>query len=267
MTLYDKFETDTSSTYLKHIITKLEDPVCLLGGWAVYLTVNDLFSKDQGRNYLGSRDIDLGFYIPTSLSKTKLKDTTIGKSLTSLKTLGFNNIGFRYYKEIHYETRKELTPEEAKRTPTHDIFPMYIDPIVNEIHPFFKETFGFTPVDEPLLTFVFQHKKYRVELTEFNIPLWVPSPEILLATKIKSVPRRTKDEKLIKDICDIYALLWYSGKDYNTLQEETWKILNKNDKKQLQFFIQKEHDIFQKTQTALDIDTEIIKNLFKKFLK
>lgn len=266
MALYNKFETDTFSTYLKRIITKLEDPICLLGGWAVYLTVNDFFSKDQGRNYLGSRDIDIGFYINTSLSKTKLKDTTIGKSLAALKTLGFNNIGFRYYKDIHYATGKELTQDEAKRTPTHDIFPMYIDPIVNEIHPSFKETFGFTPADEPLLTLVFLHKKYRTELIEFNKHLWLPSPEILLATKMKSVPRRTKDEKLIKDICDIYVLLWYSGKDYMRLQEETWRILSENDKKQIQTFIRKEHDIFKKTSTAIDIDAETIKNLLEKFL-
>ncbi|DAC72052.1 MAG TPA: hypothetical protein DSN98_07220 [Thermoplasmata archaeon] len=180
--------------------------------------------------------------------------------------MGFNNLGFRYYKEVHYETGKELTSEEAKRTPTHDIFTIYIDPIVNKIHPSFKETFGFNPVDEPLLTPVFHHKKYRRELTEFNKHLWLPTPDILLATKIKSVPRRTKDEKLIKDICDIYSLLWYSGKDFKKIREETWNILNENDNKQLQTFIKKEQDIFQKAHIAMDIDAETIKNLFGQLL-
>ena len=267
MTLYNKLETDTSFAYLKHIIAQLEEPICLLGGWAVYLTVNVNFSKDQGRNYLGSRDIDLGFHLNKSLSKTQLKNTAIGKSLATLKTMGFNNQGFRYYKELHYETGKELTPEEAKRTQTHDIFTMYIDPIVNDIHPSFKEIFGFTPADEPLLTPVFQHKKYRTELTEFSKHLLLPSPDILLATKIKSIPRRTKDEKLIKDICDIYALLWYSGKDFKKLQEETGNIISGSDRKQLQTFIQKEHDVFQKAHIAMDIDAETIKNLFEQLLK
>jgi hypothetical protein len=267
MTVYNKLETDTSYTYLKQIIAQLEEPICLLGGWAVYLTVNKNFSKDQGRNYLGSRDIDLGFYLDKSQHKTKLKNTALGKSLRTIETMGFNNQGFRYYKEIHYETGKELTPEEAKRTQTHDIFTMYIDPIVNEIPSSFKEIFGFTPADEPLLTPVFQHKKYRTELTEFSKHLLLPSPDILLAAKIKSVPRRTKDEKLIKDICDIYALSWYSGKDFTKLQEETRAIISENDRKQLQILVQQEQNIFQKAHIAMDINAETIKNLFDQLLK
>jgi hypothetical protein len=267
MTLYNKLETDTSYTYLKQIIARLEEPICLLGGWAVYLTVNNNFSKDQGRNYLGSRDIDLGFSLNKSLNKTQLKNTAIGKSLATLKTMGFNNQGFRYYKELHYETGKELTPQEAKRTQTHDIFTMYIDPIVNENHLSFKEIFGFTPVDEPLLTPVFQHKKYRTELIEFNKHLLLPSPDILLATKIKSIPRRTKDEKLIKDICDIFAVSWYSGKDFKKIHKETWNIISESDRKQLKTFLQKEHNIFQKAHIAMDINAETIRNLFDQLLQ
>ncbi|MCX6663154.1 MAG: hypothetical protein NTZ75_02790, partial [Euryarchaeota archaeon] len=71
----------------------------------------------------------------------------------------------------------------------------------------------------------------------------------------------------IKDICDIYALLWYSGKDFKKLQEETWKIISGSDRKQLQTFIQQEHDIFQKAHIAMDIDGETIKNLIDQLLK
>ena len=61
MTLYSIFETETSFTYLQEIVKILKEPICILGGWAVYFTVNNAFKEDQGRNYLGSRDIDLGF--------------------------------------------------------------------------------------------------------------------------------------------------------------------------------------------------------------
>ena len=80
MPLYNEFETETSYKYLQQIIKILEEPICLLGGWAVYLTVNDNFNKNQGRNYLGSRDIyDLWFLskkniiIDISLVNKKLK--------------------------------------------------------------------------------------------------------------------------------------------------------------------------------------------------
>ncbi len=69
MTLYSKFETETSYQYLKRIIEVLNEPVCLLGGWAVYLTVNTRFRESQGRNYLGSRDIDIGFHVDKNLDE------------------------------------------------------------------------------------------------------------------------------------------------------------------------------------------------------
>jgi len=266
MPLYNEFETETSYKYLQQIINILEEPICLLGGWAVYLTVNDNFNKNQGRNYLGSRDIDLGFHINRNLDKEQLKNTTIAKSLSLLENDGFKPLGFRYYKEIHYETGKELTPEEAKKTPTHNIFTMYVDPIVDEIHPSFREIFGFPPADEPLLTPVFQDKRYRKELKEFNKLLWLPLPEILLATKMKSVPNRTQDEKLVKDICDIYALSWYSGKNFQKIKNESRKHINPKDLIKLQRQLKSEKDVFQKAQIAMDIDAQTIKNLFENLI-
>jgi hypothetical protein len=34
---------------------------CLLGGWAVFLNVDEDFLRTTGRSYVGSRDIDIGF--------------------------------------------------------------------------------------------------------------------------------------------------------------------------------------------------------------
>ena len=79
MALYSKFETETSYKYLQQILNILDEPICLLGGWAVYLTVNDNFQKDKGRNYLGSIDIDVGFHINKNLDKAQLKNTAIAR--------------------------------------------------------------------------------------------------------------------------------------------------------------------------------------------
>lgn len=245
-------ETETSYKHLKKIVSILDEPICILGGWAVYLTVNDNFYKDQGRNYLGSRDIDLGFHIDKNLTQEQLKNITISKS-------------FRYYKEIHYETGKELTPQEAKTTPTYNIFTMFIDPIVDYIHPLFQNIFRFIPANEPLLRTVFKNKKYRKELQQFNKLLWLPTPKILLATKLKSIPNRTKDEKLVKDICDIYALSWYSSKNYKQIKYESRKYISHQILTKLQELMS-DNNLFQKAQIAMDIDAETIKNLFKKII-
>lgn len=43
--------------------------------------------------------------------------------------------------------------------------------------------------------------------------------------KLKSVPSRTKDDKRIKDISDIYALSWYSDVEFQELRWRVQKIL------------------------------------------
>ncbi|MDG6219362.1 MAG: hypothetical protein QCI00_07965 [Candidatus Thermoplasmatota archaeon] len=190
----------------------------------------------------------------------------MAKSLEKIRQDGFKPQSFRYYKEIHYETGKELTPEEIKKTPSHDIFNMYIDPMVDAIHPAFKEIFGFTPADEPLLMSVFQNSIYRNELHEFDKLLWLPASEILLATKMKSLLNRPEGDKLIKDICDIYVLSWYSGIDYTTLKEKTRRHTDNELFKRIQTRISKEKDIFKKAQTAMDIDAITIQNLLDDVL-
>jgi hypothetical protein len=260
MGLYSDFETETSYVYLQKIVDILNEPICILGGWAVYFTVNSAFRKDQGRNYIGSRDIDLGFCLNKNLTKSQLKRSTIGTALSLLEKKGFKPLGFRYYKDIHIETGKELTSDQSAKTPTHDIFQIYVNPIVNEVHPSFREVFRFDPVDEPLLSHVFQDKNYRTELTEFNKRLWLPTPEILLATKLRSVCNRTKDEKMIKDICDIYVLSWYSPRKFHQLKYDIHKLINGLEEISAKV---RSEELFKKAEIALGIEAETIKNVFK----
>jgi hypothetical protein len=266
MTLYQKFETDTSYEYLQKIVDILDEPICILGGWAVYFTVNEKYKEEKGANYLGSRDIDIGFHIDEKLDKNKLKNTAVGKSMTSIKDHGFIPQGFRFYKDIHIETGKELTPHESIKEQTHNIFKIYIDVIVDNIHPHFKEIFGFIPADEPLLSNVFLDKNKRKELAEFNKILWLPSPEILLATKITCLPKRTKDEKLIKDICDIYALSFYSGEKIHLLIDKISSLITKENLEQIKSFLKSDKEVIQAGE-SIEVEPEAIKNLFKRIIK
>lgn len=85
--MYEDKETEISYKYLREVIEHLGEPICLLGGWAVYFTVNNLFKDEKGHSYLGSRDIDLGFN----------NIQTIKKVMTKLTELDFKKISFRFF--------------------------------------------------------------------------------------------------------------------------------------------------------------------------
>jgi len=102
--MYKEFETKTSYKYLKEVIHNLKEPICIIGGWAVFFHVNSKFEKAQGRPYLGSRDIDLGFHM-----NNDMKDSTLAQTITILKDkLNFKPLSFRFMKEIHTETEQEI---------------------------------------------------------------------------------------------------------------------------------------------------------------
>lgn len=265
MTLYQKYETENSYAYLQQVVDLLEQPVCILGGWAVYFTVNEQYKKEKGPNYLGSKDIDLGFHIDTNIDKDHLKNTMIQKTISLLEKDRFRPLGSRYYKDISIEDGRELTDEESKTEPSHNVFKMYVDLLVDKVHPDFKEIFRFDPFDEELLSLVFENPKNRTELVKFKKLLWLPSPEILLSTKIKSLPDRTEDKK-IKDICDIYAISFFSNKKVKDLITEAKNILDKERFERLQPLLNSDEE-FLKAAEHLLVDGESIKNLFKELVK
>jgi len=197
--MYKEFETKTSYNYLREVIKSLNEPVCILGGWAVFFHVNEKYENALGRPYLGSRDIDLGFNNGMGLKQT----------IKILKEkLKFKPLSFRLVKEIHTETEEEI--KDGEIVPAHFIFPMYVDLIVDDISEDFKKEYGFNPIDEPLLRNVFEENEHNI-MKEFGRNLLVPKPEILLAMKVNSLPDRDKGHKRVKDICDIFALAWYTG--------------------------------------------------------
>ncbi|MGI0088583.1 MAG: nucleotidyl transferase AbiEii/AbiGii toxin family protein [Nitrosotalea sp.] len=202
----------------------MKEPVCLLGGWAVYLTVNTRFNKANGRNYLGSRDIDLGFHVDPKWSASELEKSALAQSVKILKDRRFNGLGSRFVKYYDINTKKELTEVESRKRPSYELFQLYVDPLVDNIHPDALKIVGFPPLDESLLSHVFVGKKFT-SVTYFGGKFMLPTPEILIATKIKSLPNRTKDDKRIKDIADLYALSWYSDIDLPELKERVQKIL------------------------------------------
>lgn len=238
--LYDPAEIEVSERYLLEILQGLRGTYCLLGGWAAHHIVNESFHDRTGRIYIGSRDIDIGFHLDRDWSEADLRESDIARAFEVFEALGFWPLTFRFAKDFHSETGRELTPEEAATLPQHEIFQLYVDPIVDHGNPRFKAAFGFDPIDDPLLSHALMEMRTET-LRVSGISFPVPETHVLLAMKLNSAPNRSKGHKKVKDIADIYALLWYADVEVQELKRRLFKIYPKaNAKKVIQGFSHEE---------------------------
>lgn len=258
--MYPEFETRTSYKYLRQVMAALKEPICILGGWAVFLQVNKKFQEAQGRPYLGSRDIDLGFHLDKNATSEQMKNSVLAESLDILeKKLKFKSVAFRLLKEIHTETEEEI--EGGKSIPAHFIFPMYVDVLVDHIPQKFREVFHFQPADEPLLRFVFADRMHREELKECDKTLWLPKTELLLATKLNALKTRDREHKRIKDICDIFALLWYTKEKPQELQKKVMQYMPLKNIRKIILLLSEED--YQKVSVQLNHAPQEIKRVLE----
>ena len=224
--LYEPNEIQISEKHLEKVFKQIRGDVCLIGGWATYHIVNENFEKATGRKYIGSRDIDIGFHIDKGWSEEQLKKSDFSATINLIKDMDFWPISFRLAKDFELETGRELTPKEAAKLPLHQIFQLYVDPVVDYIHPKIKQLLGFIPIDEPLLSLVFSDR-LSIKANLFSRSVLLPRPHVLLAMKLNSVINRDKKHKKIKDISDIFALLWFSDVKFAQLKANLLSIYSK----------------------------------------
>ena len=218
--LYDRVEYESALTALKEIVAQLPEPFMLIGGWGVYLTVNESFADEHGASYLGSRDIDVCFHVDPECSESDLRTCTFSQAIAVIQSIGYSPDGsFRYCKIIKRDTGEVVTKEVAQKIGMYDLFYLYIDVMVDNIHPKQKDVFGFNVLDEPVIRRVF-NERTGVPVNLDGVALLIPPPVILLMSKRVSIQNRTKDDKLTKDACDIYAILWHSSISYRKILEE-----------------------------------------------
>jgi len=253
--MYEPTEVQVSEKYLEKVFSLIKGNICLLGGWATYHIVNKNFEKINGRKYIGSRDIDIGFHIDKNWSETQLKNSEFSAAIKQIEDMGFNPISFRLVKDFNLETGKELTPEESARLSQHQIFHLFVDPVVDYIHPRIKHILGFTPIDEPLLALVFAQKLGNTTKL-FGTNILLPKTHVLLAMKLNSVTDRDQEHKKIKDIADIYALLWFSDMKITQLKNNLFHIYPEEKvRKTVQNFTKEEID---RVSTAIGVSTHEI---------
>jgi len=258
--LYDRLETDTSKGTLIALSENLPEPMVILGGWAVYLTVNERFKDEHGYGYLGSRDVDMEFHIDSESSIEKLKTSTFARTLKILNEIGYEPSGSsRFCRMIHRENGRTVGLEESKSIPMYNLFYLYIDPIVDYIHPRHYEVFSIKPIDEPIMARAFKGDRFSKTYIESKV-IHIPEPDLLIAMKLKSFPDRQKGDKKIKDACDIYALLWHSKVNYSKLVS-----LVKEDYSELCPNVMKiiESDTAREAAKHLDIDIDIFTGVLK----
>ena len=251
--MYKDIETETSYKYLKIVISELKEPICILGGWAIFFTVNENYKKQMARVYIGSRDIDIGFNSASSF-----------KHAASIleNRLNFKFVSFRYYKNVHAETGKDLSDEEVQSMPQHMSFQIYVDPIMPYADSELKSAIGFAPIDEPLLKYAFEDKKYGKYLKEFGRNLLLPAPEILLAAKICSVMLRDKAHKRYKDICDMTALCLFAGMPIDGIIKAGKSFVSKGKLKK--FGTMDFADDIKNCSNALGLELNVVKSVIIK---
>lgn len=221
--MYERTEIEIAEQQLGKVFEQIKGEVCLIGGWATYHIVNKGFEKVNGRKYIGSRDIDIGFHIDKGWSEEQLKQSEFFRAVRGIEGIGYKSVSFRLMKDFDTKTGMELTLEESAKLLPYEIIRVYIDLIVDYIHPKIEHLLGFIPIDEPLLSLVFTDKFCTV-INLFNTQVLLPKPYVLLAMKLNSVINRKNMDKRIKDIADIYALLWFSDIKLDQLKTQLFSI-------------------------------------------
>jgi hypothetical protein len=254
-TLYEPLETQISGKSLENILKLIKGNICLLGGWATYHVVNKNFERIIGTKYIGSRDIDIGFHIHTDWTEEQIERSEFSTAIKKIEDMGFRSVSFRLVKDFNLETGRALTPKESTKLPQYQIFSLFVDPIVDYIHPKIKHVLGFIPIDEPLLSLVFD-QGLSTTTNLFGTTVLLPKTQVLLAMKLNSVTNRDQEHKRIKDIADIYAILWFSDTKIKSLKNQLFSIYPEEKARKTIRTIKKEE--INRVSTAIGADAREI---------
>lgn len=266
---YVEAVTSLSEKELQDVLSVAEPPVCLLGGWAVHLQVNDGFQKAHGRSYIGSRDIDLGVHIDPAWSVADIQTAPVATTLDRIESeLNYSRGRFGFYQQFHRETGDRLTNKEARSQPAHNIFRVDIDiipdtPALETFH----DTFGFQPPAEPLLAPVFSNGEGEalnnyVSWTAPETALIAPAAS-LAAMKVRAFPDRDKSHKRLKDLADLHALLWYV-EEYGEMRSAVRNRVPNDDIEQFRGAIS--DGLYQQTAGLIGIDVAIVQQSIEQLV-
>lgn len=261
--------TELSERELQVVFDAVEAPVCLLGGWAVHHHVGPGFDDEHGRQYIGSRDIDIGIHVDPDWTSDELSKTPVGESITGIQDLGYTRSRFGFAQNFLRDGQKRITEEEANEYRMHEVFQVYVDviPDTTELDAF-RNSFGFEPPAEPLLQPVFEKGRGEPLSNYVSWPasddVLIVSPELLAAMKIRSLPDRDKGHKRVKDAADLHALLWYV-KDYAEITSLVLDYVSDADLESLEQSV--DRDAFANAAQLLQIDRQLVSESIQRLFR
>ena len=209
--MYDLIEVDISKNLLRDITKQCKDrdiPIALIGGWASFFYVNKTYYQAFGRDYMGSRDIDICFKHDKEKEFHEL-----------IKEMGFmkNGYKFRWEKIYNRETKNFLTQEEAKKEEIFNLIYIFLDLFCDQ-ETKHLECWALEPLKDMKI----------VMIESFSLA----DIDTLITLKCHAIFARDKADKENKDACDLYALINYSSRPIrldNLLEEAIDKILRRPD--------------------------------------
>ncbi|MBI4392657.1 MAG: nucleotidyl transferase AbiEii/AbiGii toxin family protein [Euryarchaeota archaeon] len=223
--VYDNLLTRESERRLSALVNDLPTPVALAGGHAVRLRVRDGWQNAFGQEYFGSRDIDLAYFVDPLWSSDVFSKSAAAKAPHRLRELGFEPSGAFRFRLVLDEQGEALGVEPKVGIEDVHYHLLYVDPMVTARHPLSRKILGFDPIDEPLLATAFTEEDPDPRASGFAPSVCLPSTPLLVATKLHSFPDRTKDDKAVKDLCDLFALAAHGGSDALAMRKAVHRLL------------------------------------------
>ena len=162
------------------------------------------------------------------MTKSQLESTNLFKTLEILESNGYKPDGFRYRKDVSYAEIGIENHNEDNETFAH-----YIDILVNSYPPSLNDIHPNCFFEVPLIEQVYNDSKNQIKISSISNNLFIPIREIIIAMKIHSLPTRGIRHKMVKDLCDLYGLLWYSQKSLKETIKDIDKYLENNSIKSL----------------------------------
>lgn len=259
--------TRHSEGELQAVLGVAEPPVCLLGGWAVHIQVTQGFREASGRDYIGSRDIDLGVHVDEDWAADDLIDSPVGATLDRIEdALGYHRGRFGFYQQFHRDTGERLDDDRARDLPPHTVFRLDIDVIPDTTQlDAFETAFGFRPPAEPLLRPVFNDATGTPldDQVDWTVPeaTRIAPPAALAAMKLRAFPNRDKSHKRLKDLADLHALLWYVT-DYDAVKDAALEQVTDDDLRAFDAAINP--DLYERSARLLNVEPTVFRQSIER---
>lgn len=267
---YAEAVTGLSEGELQDVLGVADPPVCLLGGWAVHLQVIEGFRDTHGRDYIGSRDIDLGIHVDEDWAADDITDSPVAETLERVEEeLGYNRGRFGFYQQFHRETSERLDDDQANALASHNVFRVDIDVIPDTTKlDAFESAFGFRPPAEPLLEPVFsdQTGDPLEEYVDWSVSkdTQIAPPAGLAAMKVRAFPDRHKSHKRLKDLADLHSVLWYVA-DYDGVRAAALELLTDEDLDTFDAAI--DSDLYERTARLIDVDGTVLRQSIERLVQ